>query len=248
MPVRRPAHPAPPPKIDSARRLEYARLRTGFPSLHSFWARLADGWRDDDGRVSYEASRNYHFDREAPVAYLKRVAAVFGFRYDWLIDDKGAPTEQEEQLRMADAAQHDIGGPMNAAAMRGVMETLSEMPLQSHLVFEYRHLSAVAIKLALALIERGAPPKADTYQHAGRLVGACISAPLSTLGAAFPNDEGRMAQAYVTAAAHAVEILVHYAGRVPEEKDEPEGAAPAPKAVRTPRKAAKDSPRTKRRK
>jgi hypothetical protein len=217
--------------------------------LRSFWTRLADGWRDEDGRVGYEAARNYHYDREPSVAYLRRVASVFGYRLEWLVNEQGAPTEHEEQLRIADAAQHEIGGPMNAAAMTGVIETLSELPLQSHLVFEYRHLSAVAIKLALALSERGAPANADTYRRAGRLVGACISAPLSTLGAAFPSEEGRMAQAYVTAAAHAVEILVHYAGRVRQETDERKDAVPATKVARTPRKATpKDLPRTNRRK
>jgi hypothetical protein len=242
--IRRPTRPIPPPKTEIARRLEHVRLLSGLPSLRSFWARLAKEWPDADGAVSYEAARNYHYDREPSVAYIARVAVVFGFRLEWLISEKGAPTEQEEQLRLADARAREVSDPMGGATLAGLLEVLPAFPLQSQLTFEYRHLSAVSIKLALALIQRGDAEVADTYRRAGHLVGECIVAPLRILQAQFPIAERRLAQAYVTAAAHAVEIVADYArtdhlyqeDEMPEVKPEQESRR-APKAAKRKRRA-----------
>lgn len=100
---------APKPVTQMARRLEAVRERAGIPSLRAFHAKLVEGrreedgrefvegWKDKDGRVSYEAVRNYHYDREAPVAYLVRVAKVFGVRLPYLVANDGAMTNEEEQ-------------------------------------------------------------------------------------------------------------------------------------------------------
>ena len=88
--TRRPARPAPPPKRDISRRLEEVRAHTGYPSLRSFWARLAEDWTDEKARVSYEAARNYHYDRDPPVSYLVRVSEVFNVSLEYLATGLGA--------------------------------------------------------------------------------------------------------------------------------------------------------------
>ena len=81
--MKKPARPAPPAEMPSAKRLEDVRAWAGVPSLRGFWQQLAENWME--GRVSYEAVRNYHYDREAPAAYLARVAKVFNVSLVWLI-------------------------------------------------------------------------------------------------------------------------------------------------------------------
>ena len=66
------------------------RRRTGERSLRAFWVRLvAESGRPADEQVSYEAVRNYHYDREPTVKYLKTVARVFGVPLEWLATGKG---------------------------------------------------------------------------------------------------------------------------------------------------------------
>ena len=87
--MKRPSHPTPPPQTPQAKRLEYIRTQNGFLSLRSFRDRVVEGWRDGDGpmSVSYEAVRTYHYDAKtgAWAPYLARVAALFGYRVEWLI-------------------------------------------------------------------------------------------------------------------------------------------------------------------
>ena len=45
---------------------------------------------DEEGRVSYEAARNYHFDRDPPVSYLIRVSKIFNVSLEWLATEVGA--------------------------------------------------------------------------------------------------------------------------------------------------------------
>jgi hypothetical protein len=81
VPLRRrrpaPSQPAPQPIGAIARRLERVRTKEGFPTLRAFLSRLKEGWSGPASAVSYEAVRNYHFDREPPVTYLARVNEVF---------------------------------------------------------------------------------------------------------------------------------------------------------------------------
>lgn len=94
--MRRPARPGPAPVIPSAGRLEAVRAHTGFPSLRSFWGHLAEGWTE--GGVSYEAARNYHYDREPPVAYVRRIVERFPeIRLEWLVSGSGPMTREEEE-------------------------------------------------------------------------------------------------------------------------------------------------------
>ena len=107
---------------------------------------------------------------------------------------------------------------------RAAMEGLSErLPVQPHLVFEYRTLSAVAVKLGSALAERRrGPAPTESYRLAGRLLGECVRAPLDILGIShLPPQDSRIAQAYISAAAHAVEILAHYARPADRKRRKP---------------------------
>jgi hypothetical protein len=93
---------APRAVTEMARRLEDVRERFGVPSLRAFHAQLDVGWKEGDGRVSYEAVRNYHYERDAPVAYLARVAEVFGVRLPYLVAGDGPMTEEEERAHAAE--------------------------------------------------------------------------------------------------------------------------------------------------
>lgn len=102
--------PAPEPVTQMARRLEAIRKRFGVPSLRAFHARLAEGW-DSENAVSYEAVRNYHYDRDAPAAYLARVAEVFDVRIGYLVSGEGGMTAEEERARTAIAEVADQAIP-----------------------------------------------------------------------------------------------------------------------------------------
>lgn len=100
--------------------------------------------------------------------------------------------------------------PKDRAALEGI---LSSTPLQSHRTYEYRALVPVVCKIADAMARQrdGREPLAR-IRLAGRLLGRCLDAPLRILGASdIPPHDRRIAQAYITAAAHAVELAAAYA-------------------------------------
>lgn len=99
--MRKPAKAAPAPIIPTARRLEQIREASDFQSLRAFWGHVLDGWRDEYDHpvaLSYEAVRTYHYDKPAPASYLARVAALFGYRLDWLVTGEGARTQAEASV------------------------------------------------------------------------------------------------------------------------------------------------------
>lgn len=82
------------PQRHLAMRLEEVRRAHGLTSLKDFW--LALGGEDGAG-CKYEAVRNYHFDRDAPTAYLARVCAVFpDVNPEWLLTGDGTPQRAEQ--------------------------------------------------------------------------------------------------------------------------------------------------------
>lgn len=204
--MRRPARPAPPPQTEIARRLEEVRGKAGILSLRAFWEKLKEGWGKEEGLVSYEAVRNYHYDRDPPVSYLSRVSKVFEYRLAWLAAGDGLPTVEEEERAVVERRRRE--DPLSAAALEGLRET---MPLASHLTYEWRHLTGVAIKLAdsLRLYGGGAESAEEYHRAAGRLLGRCIGGPLEMLRVKI--DDVRLAQAFVMASAFAIEIVAHRA-------------------------------------
>jgi hypothetical protein len=88
--------PKPPePETELAKRLEYVRTDAGIPSLRQFREALRKSTdlpesgivpTDQEGKylVSYEAVRNYHYDRAPPIHYLLQVAEAFSLNLDWV--------------------------------------------------------------------------------------------------------------------------------------------------------------------
>ncbi|MGI9628452.1 MAG: hypothetical protein ACR2QM_16585, partial [Longimicrobiales bacterium] len=61
------------PETQTASRLEFIRSKVHCSTLREFWRELTK----DDYEISYEAVRNYHYDREPPVDYLVQVSTAF---------------------------------------------------------------------------------------------------------------------------------------------------------------------------
>ena len=77
-------------KKEMSRRLEY--VRTEFTSVAYS---LAEFHRLLGGKefVSYQTVQNYHFDRDASVEYLRRVAEFFSVDFEWLATGTGKATQ-----------------------------------------------------------------------------------------------------------------------------------------------------------
>lgn len=82
-----PPRPAPRPTTERATRLEQVREELGYDSLRQFWAELTEHAKPFE--VSYEAVRNYHYDRDAPVEYYLAVSRVFSVNVVWLLTGGG---------------------------------------------------------------------------------------------------------------------------------------------------------------
>lgn len=127
--------PSPTPTKPMARRLEHVRTsEAGGIPLAEFHRRLCEGWPADLGRpASYEAARTYHYNRDAPAAYLARVAATFGVRLQWLATGEGAPTEAEVRRKEErDQESRDLGARAAAEHRDEWLRTLDDARYSSH--------------------------------------------------------------------------------------------------------------------
>ena len=168
--------------------------------------------------ITYQTILSYFDGSSTPsLEWLREAADLLTVCFDWLVLGRGEAKEMNEIIRVAheQGARESEAHPLDRAVLEGLTATV---PLQEHLEWEYRTLSAVAIKLGAALMERSDNSEQlkglsaeETYREAGRLVGEAVSGLLETLHAVIPPDEGPMAQVYVTAAAHAVDIIVPFA-------------------------------------
>ena len=107
------------PLTQLGRRLEDIRLLKGFRTLKAFWEALT---KDDDYEVSYEAVRNYHFNREPPVAYVRQVAKVFGVRLQYLIDGEEPALVEEEAYQELFAESADLEATEGQRILDAVFE------------------------------------------------------------------------------------------------------------------------------
>jgi hypothetical protein len=83
---KRQGRPVGTPQPGIPARLEQIRNKHGVKSLSDFHERLMERRGEKDTfDVSYSAVRNYHADRDPPLAYLRRVAEVFGEDLGWLV-------------------------------------------------------------------------------------------------------------------------------------------------------------------
>jgi hypothetical protein len=185
--TRRSARPAPTPKLPVSRRLEDVRQLKGFLSLRSFWAKLSENWRAEDGAVSYEAVRNYHYDREPPAAYLARVAEVFGFSLRWLITGNGPKTEPKGRIDSTDTGETRL-----VALKETVLRELGipKRQLSEDIPYWVRSLETVWLEFAFTQMLRVDESATAYAQHGAdthfvgvmKSVAKAIAAPIEALG------------------------------------------------------------------
>lgn len=88
--------PAPAPRTELSRRLEQVRAFRRVETLLDFHETLTAATPNRPGfDVSYSAIRNYHYDRDPPLAYLQRVADVFDVSLGWLVTGAGSVAGKE---------------------------------------------------------------------------------------------------------------------------------------------------------
>ncbi len=169
--------PEAPAKSDSrspvSARLEMVRERVQCATLRDFWREVT---RDTTYRVSYEAVRNYHHDRDPPVEYLVRVVDVFGVDLSWLATGRGAPWPVDPSIgeRAREATQD--------SAVREFEEALHEV------FWQYETLPTLAVAAVLktcdrlhrdaAFRSRITGKTAPTRSYIGRFVGKALAGPL----------------------------------------------------------------------
>jgi len=122
-------YPNPAAEHPLSERLERVRETFGFRSKRAFWQKLCDGW---DAAVSYEAVRNYHYDREAPPSYLARVLRVFpDLRSEWLLLGEGEMRHSQEEVAgiSRDAIESASDDPEWRKAVRFKYEVLTGVGL-----------------------------------------------------------------------------------------------------------------------
>lgn len=149
--------------------------------------------------------------RNPRVELLRAFADVLGVRWQKIAHNEGAWTAEREELRGATEGATSGESRADALVRAGMESLLEAVPFKQHLVFEYRHLSQVVIKIGSTLAERGLDLSTeDCYRRAGRLLGEALAAPAQILGIGDDPDE-RTAQAYITACAFAIELVAHHA-------------------------------------
>jgi hypothetical protein len=83
--------PAPAPQTPISERLEQVRAFRRVPTLLEFHEKLTAAMpQRPPYEVSYSAIRNYHYDRDPPLEYLRRVADVFEVPLGWLVTGEGS--------------------------------------------------------------------------------------------------------------------------------------------------------------
>jgi len=85
-----------PGKRPISQRLEHVRAHFGFETLREFYRELTE---TEGFGFSYEALRNYHYDRDPPVPYLGAVSRRFGVSLDFLVFGDGPMLPEVEQER-----------------------------------------------------------------------------------------------------------------------------------------------------
>lgn len=110
--------PAAPAAISG--RLERIRTHFGVTSKRAFHRLVKDGW---DDAPSYEAIRNYHYDREPPPSYLRRVLELFpDVRPRWLL--LGTAPMLRSELEVAAVAAESFEWEKAVELKWGVLEAM----------------------------------------------------------------------------------------------------------------------------
>lgn len=160
------------PETDTAGRLEFVRSKVQCNTLRDFWRELTRG----EYEISYEAIRNYHYDREPPVDYLVQVSNVFDVNLRWLATGAGQPWPEEPGIDRA--AEEAAGEAWRHEYEAGILEHLRS----------YETLPPLAVAVILRTCDRlyrdaqfrarMASKTGPTRSYIGRFVGKAIAGPL----------------------------------------------------------------------
>jgi hypothetical protein len=152
--------------------LEAVRNRSRCVTLRDFWRELTKG----SYKVSYEAVRNYHNDRDPPVEYLVNVSKAFGVSLEWLATGHGTPWPSDP---MVEEAAH--------SAAEDVLKREFESAL-SEVFWHYAKLPPLAVAVILKTCDRlyhDAQHRAHrsgkagpSRPYIGRFVGKALAGPL----------------------------------------------------------------------
>lgn len=179
-----------------AARLEHVRQLRGIATLKEFHDRIT---AEPGGiSVSYAATRNYFYDRDAPAAYLARVAEVCNVRLEWLAAEKGKPTHEEQEL--ADRVSRDshvASDPVDEA-------------LRKALPF-YKDLDSLTRKsvwqMFFALPSHNNGPERWSVEEGADRTGRLVTGPLETIGVELNSLADWQVRGYLALFAQAVELL-----------------------------------------
>lgn len=162
------------PETETAQRLEFVRSNVQCTTLRDFWRELTS---DGEYQISYEAVRNYHYDREPPVEYLVQVAKVFDVDLQWLATGQGQPWGSGEAPGEA-AAEAAAADSMRREYEEGIRDHLRQ----------YDHFPPLAVAVILRtcdrlyrdaqLRSRTAGKSGPTRSYIGRFVGKAVAGPL----------------------------------------------------------------------
>lgn len=160
------------PETKTASRLEFVRTKVQCTTLREFWRELTKA----DYDISYEAVRNYHYDREPPVDYLVQVSTTFDVNLTWLATGQGQPWPEEPGID--EAAEEAAGETWRKEYESGIQEFLRS----------YETLPPLAVAVVLRTCDRlyrDAQFRArlsgktgPTRAYIGRFVGKAIAGPL----------------------------------------------------------------------
>lgn len=159
-------------------RLEQVREHFGVATVKDFWKELTQG---RDYAVSYEAVRNYHFDREPPLDYLRQVHARFGVRLSWLVDGNGGMLEGAAPGAAGDP-QRDSPYDRAQQLMERRCPLFAVAPLLlKPPIMDVWH-RAVIREMVEAEVQPPWPPTEEALDRAARRVSEAINAPAAALG------------------------------------------------------------------
>lgn len=160
------------PETRTAGRLEFVRSKVQCTTLREFWRELTK----KDYEISYEAVRNYHYDREPPVDYLVQVSTIFDVNLRWLATGDGQPWPAEPGVDQA--AEEASGETWRQEYESGIQEHLRT----------YETLPPLAVAVVLRTCDRLyrdaqfrarlASKSGPSRSYIGRFVGKAIAGPL----------------------------------------------------------------------
>lgn len=154
-------------------RLEQVRSRVKSPTLRDFWRELTES---GEYKISYEAVRNYHADRDPPIDYLVRVSDVFQVSLPWLATGRGHawPTDPEIGRRAEGAISEEPAAEFEPAIAEVFWHYASLTPLARAVALETCDRLHRDAEFRARLNGRTAP----TRGYVGRFVGKAMAGPL----------------------------------------------------------------------